>query len=117
MAPKRLDEPPSLGGAVKAARERAGLSMRELERACGGNPTASTISAIERGDRTTVTRANLEALARGLGIPKTRLLEAAGRASHNLGPFTLPPEAAELTAPERKLVRDLVFALLAARRR
>ena len=117
MATKRIDTPPTLGELIKASRERAGLSLRELAEVCGGSPTASSISAIERGDRTVVTRANLEALATGLRIPKTRLLAAAGRAAHDLGPFVLPPEAAELTAGERKVVRDMVFALLAARRR
>lgn len=116
MTPKKIDYPPSLGQIVKAAREKAGLSLRDLADACGGTPTSSTIWAIEQ-DRTSPNRATLEALAKSLRVRQALLLEAAGRAGHNLGPFVLPPEAAELTVGERKVVLDMVSALLAARRR
>lgn len=105
----------SLGEMVRSAREAKGYSLRGLADACGGNPTSSTIYAIEKG-QTTPGRETLIALARPLGLKQAVLLEAASRSTHHLGPFVLPAEAAELTAGERKVVRDMVSALLAARK-
>jgi len=107
----------TLGDLVAQERARLGLSLRQLAAKCGGSPTSSTIHEIEAGKRTAVGREHLTALAGALGLPAGRLLAAAGRSRHHLGRFDLPAEADELDAAERRLVRQLVSALLAARRK
>lgn len=103
-----------LADMIADAREAAGLSLRELADKCGGAPTSSTIHAIEAG-RSTGSRENLEVLAAALGLPRRKVLEAAGRSRHDLGEFILPVEADELNAAERRAVLAVVHALLAAR--
>jgi AcrR family transcriptional regulator/transcriptional regulator with XRE-family HTH domain len=75
-----------VGAAVRRARQRAGISLRELARRIGVSP--ATMSATENG-RTQVTVSRLHRIADALGVPVGAILEApAGPA---IGPGDGPP--------------------------
>ncbi len=64
---------PDLGAAVRASRERRGLSVAQLAQACA--VSASMVSSVERGEKAP-TVVLLSRIADGLGLTLRQLLEA-----------------------------------------
>jgi len=62
----------SLGERVKKAREKKGLSLRQLAAHC--NVDHSVIAKIEKGERN-ITISTLFELASGLGVPAKKLVD------------------------------------------
>lgn len=108
----------SLADLVRAAMDAKGYtSMNALEVASGGELRRSTVQRILSG-QATVRPETIDALHRHLGIRRAKVLEVLGHASPAdvpAGAFVLPEYASLLTRRERRVVLDMVSALLAAR--
>jgi transcriptional regulator with XRE-family HTH domain len=89
---------PTLGAAIRAARNRAGLTQEELGAQIGKTP--ESVSNIERG-RQTPTIQTLAELARVLAVPISELFDAVGAAS------ALPDARRRVEAHLREMVRQL----------
>lgn len=86
-------------------------SLRQLAARAGISP--ETARQLLEGTREPRDR-TLAKVAIALRVPVERLREAAGRSSGEQVPFRLPPEADQLTGPQREVVLGLVRALLAS---
>jgi len=75
LAARRADGTP-LGKFIVAQREKQGISLNELARRAGVDP--SSVSHIERGETSNPPVATLRALAKGLGIPVAEIYAKAG---------------------------------------
>lgn len=104
----------SLADLVADARERCGLSLREVEEKTGGAVSFQTVHAIEQTGRTNVSTDRLDALADVLGLGRREVRAAAAR-DPGLGAFVLPEEADRLDRSERAAVLGVVRALLRAK--
>lgn len=110
------DMPPAtrVGRAVEQAAQRRGLdSLRDIERHTGvGRETIRKLYAgIGMPAETT-----LKKLSESLGLSLTVLRELAGRPVGESTPFVVPPEADQLTDRQRRVVLDMIAALLEAGR-
>jgi transcriptional regulator with XRE-family HTH domain len=88
----------ALGAAIRAARNRAGLTQEELGAQIGKTP--ETVSNIERGKQTP-TIETLAELARILKVPISELFDAVGDAN------ALPDARRRSEARLREMVRQL----------
>jgi transcriptional regulator with XRE-family HTH domain len=102
---------------VIAALARKDMSMRDAAERTGGRVSHSQIARICRGETTTIQPQTLQALSDALRIPIRRLREANGWAPATGRPFVLPERADELSVAERRVIVNMIGALLAARDR
>ncbi len=106
---------PSVGELVRAALERKELSIRDAAARTEGAVSHSQIARILRGESARIRPQTLTALSRALQIPIGTLRLANG--AHNgrvPTPFVLPPRADELSVAERRVIVNMISALLAA---
>lgn len=89
-------EAPTLGGAVRAARTREGLSIREVARRAG--IASSQVSRIEKGEIASPEARTLKAIAAALGRPSLPLAVLA------TGPGAWGEELLYSTSVERELL-------------
>ncbi len=108
----------TLSELVSAERKKQRLSLRGVADRSGGLLTASTVHAIERGERGRVEDETLDGLAKGLDVGLDRLRRAAGvKPPDTSEPFVLPRRASRLSRKEREVVLAMVDALLEAKKR
>lgn len=107
----------TLAELVSARRHELGLSLRQAAERSGGLISHGHLGGIESDavQRTPSDRV-LRGISAALDIPITELRRAAGVPPRQT-PFTLPDRARQLSAKERRLVLQLVDALLDARKR
>lgn len=102
----------------EAMRRKGYTSLNQVHQASGGELQRATLSSFMNGRTRTLRASTIDALVTHLGIPRRRLLAALGTpapGSVPTEPFTLPAEANLLTTRERRIITDMVYALLAAR--
>ena len=105
----------SLAELVATALAAAGVSIRETAARTGGAVSYSQIARIARGQTARIRPQTMTALSSALGIPIAKLRAANGwDPSSRLTPFVLPERANELSTAERRLVVNVIGALLAA---
>jgi len=112
--PPMVDEP-SVAVLVQAALDRKGVSIRDAAARTDGRLSHSQIARILRGQSAQCQPDTLRALSDALSIPITKLRKANG--AHNgrvPTPFILPERANELSIAERRVVVNMIGALLAA---
>ncbi len=108
----------TLAELVASKRKALDLSLRAVADLSGGMLTASTVHAVELGQRTTVTDDTIDGLAKALDLPVDLVRKSAGlRRPDTDEPFVLPRKAQRLNRRERQVVLDMVDALLEAKRR
>ncbi|HEX6262799.1 MAG TPA: helix-turn-helix transcriptional regulator [Actinomycetota bacterium] len=92
-----------VGSALRQARERTGLSLKDVERLTNGRFKPSTVAGYERGERS-ITVSRFVALARFYGARPSGLLSDATHAQEGRKRLVMvvPEDAAE--------VGDLAFA-------
>lgn len=105
-----------VGQVLREARERAGLSLRDLERLCG--MTTSQLSQVETGRRADPAFGTVMRMADGIGVSLSEISEAmrgAGKPEIRIDPGTrvAVETAARIEEAKRNLERSLV-ALQAA---
>jgi len=91
--------------------------MREAARRTDGKISHSQLARIAHGQSARVRPGTLTALSSALGIPISKLRAANGSEPTARRPFVLPERANELNTAERRLIVNMVGALLAARER
>jgi transcriptional regulator with XRE-family HTH domain len=65
----------TLGQRIKRIRDMKQMSLLDIERNCDGAVSNGYISRVENGHETNLTRDKVLALAQGLGVPVSSLLE------------------------------------------
>lgn len=105
----------SLAALVAARRADLHLSLREVAEKSDGLLSTTTVNAVENGERLTVSEDTIRGLSVALDIPLKKVRAAAGYSAEDLPPFKLK-RGELLNARERRLVQELVDALIAARR-
>ncbi len=94
-------------------RERlSGRGIQAIAQARGARVTNTSISKYLRGEPETPSEKVLQAFSVALGIPMTRLREAAGVRAGEPEPFILPENANRLTARQRELILHTIRVLL-----
>jgi hypothetical protein len=113
-APLVVDQP-TVADLVQAAMTRKGVSTRDVATATDGRLSHSQVARILRGSAGACRPETLRALSDTLTIPITRLRKANGAWTGRVpSPFTLPERANELNVAERRVVVNMIGALLAA---
>ena len=110
-----LVDDPTVPDLVRAALDRKDLSIRDAAARTDGRLSHSQIARILRGQSAQCQPETLRALSDALSIPITKLRKANG--AHNgrvPTPFILPERANELNIAERRVVVNMIGALLAA---
>ena len=112
-----VEDVPTVPDLVRAAMTRKGMSTREVAERADGRLSHSQIARICRGETAQIQADSLRALSEALNIPITKLRKANGHQPRVPTPFILPERANELNIAERRVVVNMIGALLAARDR
>jgi transcriptional regulator with XRE-family HTH domain len=109
-----VDDQPTVPDLVRAALDRKDLSIRDAAARTDGRLSHSQIARICRGETAQIQADSLRALSEALNIPITKLRKANGHQPRVPTPFVLPERANELSVAERRVVVNMIGALLAA---
>jgi transcriptional regulator with XRE-family HTH domain len=110
-----VDDLPTVADLVRAALDRKNLSIRDAASRTEGRLSHSQIARILRGQSAQCQPETLRALSDALGIPITKLRKANGAHNGRVPTvFILPERANELNIAERRVVVNMIGALLAA---
>lgn len=90
-----------LGSLLRDLRDRAGLTLREVELATSGRVSNAYLSQLESGHRPTPNPRILTALAHAYGVPVQTLFEAAG--------YLDPPPPSEVDRAYKQVLVDDAF--------
>jgi len=105
---------PTVADLVRAALDRKNLSIRDAAARTDGRLSHSQIARILRGQSAQCQPDTLRALSEALSIPITKLRKANGHQGRVPTLFILPERANELNIAERRVVVNMIGALLAA---
>ena len=105
---------PTVADLVRAALDRKNLSIRDAAARTDGRLSHSQIARILRGQSAQCQPGTLRALSDALNIPITKLRKANGHQPRVPTLFKLPERANELNIAERRVVVNMIGALLAA---
>lgn len=96
----------------QAARDKAGLSNRQIAIAAG--VSAPTVDRLMKGDVDTKP-ANLDAIATVVGVPIAEARELAGMPPVNGGPYAAPDESRLLDKRQRAALDELIRSMVSPR--
>ena len=113
VAPLVVDVP-TVPDLVRAALDRKDLSIRDAAARTDGRLSHSQIARILRSQSAHCQPDTLRALSDALNIPITKLRKANGHQARVPTPFVLPERANELSIAERRVIVNMIGALLAA---